>query len=355
MLSCTACGKESENPNTGAVQGEPEQAVSTESNHESEPEETNISTEKTTDTESMTAEMESFSDAENSDYEDAVRAYYTYLSERDLEGILHLTYPDAYAEILQLSAKSQGHSLTEILNSFEDNSSGQIRLESINEAEPLGTDECTEIGESLGKFRYQLEYFQTHGIESLLSGNISEMDETDLPKYAYHIPEAYIVTCSVVMETESGEERDEQIVLAYYIEDEGWKTEASMIGYVRKSKQAAVNSYAKMIYNAAATVSVDLDIEGRTLPVSAVISSDSSREYGIDAAFSAEFKENMRYYFDTVQDYDYFIIIKNGFIDSVICRDDENADFIGRSPVPISSDNKLSFEELYKECLSELD
>lgn len=360
MLSCAACGRESEDMNPDAASAEQNASASGDAGEDSEPEVTENSpepdnSEEASDDEALTPETESDGDREAAGYEEAVRAYFTYLLERDIEGILHLTYPDAYAETLRLGAEAQGYSLSGLLDSFEDNTSGQFRLDSMREEESLGAEECREIGEGLGEFRYQLAYIQTHGVESLLSGNIGEMDEADVQKYAYQIPEAYIVNCSVIMDTEDGEESDEQILLVYYIEDEGWKIEASMIGYVRKSKQTAANINAKSIYNAALTESVEMDYEDKVLPVSAMISSDSSRDYGIDAAFSAEFKEGMKHFFDALDEQEYFIVIRNRTIDSVVCRDAANADYIGRYPEAISSDNKLSFDELYESCLSELE
>lgn len=355
MLACTACSPESEHPDPEET---PAETVSApiEADNNSEPQETAAPSETLDDEESTDAEpteTESADSPEASGYEEAVRAYYTYLSERNLEGLLHLTYPEVYTEIFQLSAEAQGYSLSDILDSFEDNG-GQIRLESMSETEAVSAEDCAAMGRFLGEFRYQFEYIQTHGIESVLSGKYTEMDPADVEKYAYHIPEAYLIDCNVVMDDGDGEESDVQTLLAYYIEDEGWKIEASMLTYVRKSKQAAVNADAKTIYNAAATAAIEIDSEGGTLPASAIISSDSSKESGADAAFSAEFKKKMLYYFDMVQAFDYFIVFKDGTISCIVCRDTKYPDYIGRYPDTVSSGNTLGYEEMYQSFLSEL-
>lgn len=360
MLFCTACSTESENLSADNISDTAEQEISvtTETEADTEPEETEntsepAETEEAAATESLTAETKAAGEA--SDYEEAVRGYFECLSALDIEGILHYSYPQAYIDFLQISAETQGHTLSEMLEGFNGSGSSQIRLERIIDAEPAEAEDREEMGKLLGQYRYQLEYINTHGIEGILSGDYNIMDDSEAQNYAYSIPEAYIVECSVLEDSGDGEESDEQTLFVYYIEDEGWKIEASMISYVKKSKQAAANTYAKSIYTAAATVTVDFDIEGKTLPSSAVISSDSNKEFGTDAAFSTDFKKKMEYYFDTVQAYDYFIVMEKGNVTTVVCREPGEEKYIGRYPEPITSADKQSFDEMYESCTSDMD
>ncbi len=71
----------------------------------------------------------------------------------------------------------------------------------------------------------------------------------------------------------------------------------SMLGYVKKSKQAAANSNAKTLYNACITAATELDTAGVTVPSGAVTCTGGT-------AGTMDFQGLVKTYFNTVDDLD---------------------------------------------------
>lgn len=128
----------------------------------------------------------------------------------------------------------------------------------------------------------------------------------------------------------------------------------SMMGYVKKSNQAAVNTAAKNIFDSAATSWVDYDSMGYELPMFAIFCSDYTRDYGSYDGTAEEFKEQMSYYYDSLSDYEYYVLIEYGSVTEVVCYEKTDSSCIGRYPSAIQIGESYSFDDLYFSALQEL-
>ncbi len=135
----------------------------------------------------------------------------------------------------------------------------------------------------------------------------------------------------------------------------------SMIGYVRKSKQQAVNAISSTIYKAANSAIVDLDTEGIELNGLNVISSDSSKNVlnGISGTELEELLENIKNYYDDLSEKDFFLVINNGMCEFTAVRENDktgtypiNSIFTGDNIEQI--ENVPEYEELYEIILDNI-
>lgn len=162
----------------------------------------------------------------------------------------------------------------------------------------------------------------------------------------------------------------------YNIKGEGWNCEMilypSMLGYVKKSKQASANSKASSLYKAANTALVDMDEQDLDVMGTFIISSDENQNYNLNSDFDTEiFKDTMKEYFYDIDELDYFMIINNGECSYVACQqkvEDSEKPVIGTYPISQmpavvhahsveteNLDEDLSFEDIYNESVKVID
>lgn len=125
----------------------------------------------------------------------------------------------------------------------------------------------------------------------------------------------------------------------------------SMMGYTKKSMQSSINSTARTIYDSASTVLVEMDSEGITLPDYAVVCSDSNAEYGTTSFDADNFKERMQLYFSDLPNYEYYIVITDGYVEEAGCCEQGKDNIVGRYPDLITTDNDESFYDIYSDAL----
>lgn len=159
----------------------------------------------------------------------------------------------------------------------------------------------------------------------------------------------------------------------YKIKDEGWNGEMilypTMIGYVAKSKQSAINSVANSMSKAANTALVEMDEQGLDIDGTFIIGSDSNGDlnHNVNSNFDIEtFSNVMKNYFSDISDLNYFLVVNGGVCEYVVCEktnDEDFSKFVGTYPIksvpksfngsffeskPATTDEeKLTFDELY--------
>lgn len=89
----------------------------------------------------------------------------------------------------------------------------------------------------------------------------------------------------------------------------------SMLGYVKKSKQAAANSNAKTLYNACITAATEMDTAGSSVPAGA-------QDCRGGTSGGTNFNDLVKTYFNTVDDLDVAKCnITAGVVDSTFVKD----------------------------------
>lgn len=153
----------------------------------------------------------------------------------------------------------------------------------------------------------------------------------------------------------------------YNIKGEGWNSDMifypAMIGYVKKSKAASANTTANTLSKAADSALVDMDEQGCDVSGNFIIHSDDSKNYNVSKDFDVDkFNEYMSYYFSTVEDVDYFIVITNGLAEYVACVYNDTTgiypietgvkvDDGNISTAPLTSDADRSLDGLYERAV----
>ncbi len=337
---------------------------------ESEKEE--VTESETSETESETEDVSESTDepSENlsadSSYEDAINMFIDCMNNKDIEGLMKLSFPDKYIDTMKFFVEISGGSLDELTMSAEE-SGENLRLVEIVSAEPMSSEDMDMLKEMYGSFELINQYVEQNGKDNIdeekLEEFISESDSENLPEPYFEISDGQIVNCMIEYEYENGEtETSESELMMYYIDGEGWKTDMSLMGYVKKSKQASINSSAKSIINAANVSLTDLDVQGVEIP-DCIVSSDHTKNYNVSDDFVSQLEEGMEAFFPDYKDYDYFIVIKNGVADYLAVNDPENPKYTGTYPAEkvysvdgeyTKKDKNLTFDEIYQSCLDEI-
>lgn len=179
--------------------------------------------------------------------------------------------------------------------------------------------------------------------------------------------------CMAEVTMESDGETETMELPFYKIEGEGWNGEMilypAMIGYVKKSKQSAINSVANSMSKAANTALVEMDEQGLDIDGTFIIGSDSNGDlnHNVNSNFDIEtFSNVMKNYFSDISDLNYFLVVNGGVCEYVVCEktnDEDFSKFVGTYPIksvpksfngsffeskPATTDEeKLTFDELY--------
>ncbi len=325
-------------------------------------------TEETTESETEdTTESDEKLSAEGS-YEEAIEMLLDYMNNNNAKGMISLIFPDKYYSVIELMAELEGVSLDIIAEDMYDTSKESLHLAEIISEEPITDEYLAIINEMYGGFQAVSDYIEQNGSENMDYDKFAEVmtgidDVSDIKPY-FEISDGYIVNCMFESENGNGEKDTyEQELIMYYIDGEGWKTDLSMMGYVKKSKQTSINSNAKTIYIASASSFVDFDEQGDELPETCIISSDKSKNYNVSDDFIGKFEETIELYFSDYKDFDYFMVVKDGMpvYTSVILP--ENPQYIGTYPANkiysadgeyIEKDENVTYDDIYNICLEQI-
>ncbi|MDE6780075.1 MAG: hypothetical protein K2J40_01265 [Ruminococcus sp.] len=372
LCSLTACGKDTADEVTDESSVTSIAEVSEETTEETTEEVTEtdeVSEEETesSETEPETENKPSETVSANGTYEEAIEMYIDCINNRDVEGMMKLTFPDKYVDVMKIFAEMSGNSLEDITDEFQEYG-GNTRLVEIVSAEPMSSEDLEILTEMYGSFEVIRQYVEQNGKDNIdeekLEEFIYESDTEELPKPYFEAADGQIVNFIIESEDENGDkETSEMEFMMYYIDGEGWKTDMSIMGYVKKSKQASINSNASTLMKAANTVLCDLDEMGVEIPEKCIICSDSNKNYNVSEEFLSDFEKNLEHYFSDYKKFDYIIVIDNGLCTYTACTDPENPKYIGTYPVdrlysadgdPVTMDGKYTLDEIYQLCINEI-
>lgn len=308
----------------------------------------------------------------NDDYKAILTEVYNAFESRDAERILQLSVPESTYN----SMKSIGFNeiISDELDNFFDAETDidSVEVLSVETAEP---EELVSIEKAYSFFDSILGIMADAGVTyAMLSGeeNISEEKMQLMEEITNKIDDinnAEDIDITVEFETYAyvtysigGEEVTMPV---FNTAGEELKIDSvispSMIGYVRKSKQQAVNAISSTIYKAANSAIVDLDTEGIELNGLNVISSDSSKNVlnGISGTELEELLENIKNYYDDLSEKDFFLVINNGMCEFTAVRENDktgtypiNSIFTGDNIEQI--ENVPEYEELYEIILDNI-
>ncbi|MDE5619232.1 MAG: hypothetical protein K2I80_01725 [Ruminococcus sp.] len=367
LCSFASCGNDvadeiSEEFSVTSVSEEVTEEETTEEVTESETDEV---TEEETDgkeSENITESAEKLS-AEGS-YEEAIEMLVECINNKDAEGMISLVFPDRYYNVIEIIAEMNGVSLDEVADDMYDTSNESLRLAEIISDEPITDDYMVLINEMYGGFQAISDYIEKNGSENIDYDEFAEaIDMSDLKPY-FEISDGHLVNCIFESENKNGEKDTyEQELIMYYIDGEGWKTDLFMMGYIKKAKQASINSGAATMYKASAASLTELDEPDVELPETCIISSDHNRSYNVNDDFVSQFEERLENFFSDYKEYNYFIVIQNGTAVYTAITKSENLQYIGTYPANkiysadneyVTKDEKITYDEIYNICLEQL-
>ncbi|MDE6426254.1 MAG: hypothetical protein K2K89_09000 [Ruminococcus sp.] len=299
---------------------------------------------------------------------EAIEMFLDCTNNRDVKGMIKHSFPNKYIDVMNFVMELSGESMEEIMNDMAEPSSETVRLSEIISEETLDDDDIEMFYEYYGALQLISDYIDEIGKENIDLEKFEEwadtVDTESFPEPYFDLNDGRIVTCILEYEDEDGDTyTDEQAFTIFYIDGEGWKTDMSMMGYVKKSKQTSINSNASTLMKAANTVLCDLDEMGVELPEKCIICSDSSKNYNVSEEFLSDFEENMKHYFSDYKKLDYIIVIDDGICPYTACTDPEITKYIGTYPVnklysadgePVTMDGKYTLDEIYQLCIDEI-
>lgn len=368
LCSFVACGQDIADEVTEESSVTSVVEVTEETTEEITESETDETTEEDTDGEEVSETENENSPSEtvsaNGTYEEAIEMLLECRNNHDVEGMLKLSFPDKYIDVMKTFAEISGGSFEDIATGIEE-SDETMHLVEIVSAEPMSSEDFEMLTEMYGYFEVVRQYTEENDIDAeKMEELLSESDMEEMPEPYFEATDGQIVNCILESEDENGnKEISEMEFTMYYIDGEGWKNDMSMMGYVKKSKQTGMNANAKTLFNAVNVVLVDLDEMGVELPEKCIICSDTSKNYNVSEDFLSKFEENMENYFSDYKKFDYIIVIEDGCCTYTACTNPENPKFTGTYPAnrlysadgePVTMDRVYSFDEIYQLCLDEI-
>lgn len=369
LCSFASCGNDvaDEIPEESSVTSVAEEVTEEETTEEVTESETNEVAEEESDETEDTDESSEKLSADGS-YEEAIEMLLECMNNKDAEGMISLVFPDRYHNVFEIIAEMNGVSIDEVADDMYDMSDESLRLVEIISDEPITDDYMALINEMYSGVQAISDYIEQNGSENIDYDEFAEAmsgidDMSDLKSY-FEISDGRIVNCMFESENENGEKDTyEQELIMYYIDGEGWKTDLSMMGYIKKAKQASINSGTASIYKASSTVFVDLDEQGVELPEICIISSDKNKNYNVSDDFISQFEETLENFFSDYKEYNYFIVIQNGSPVYAAAIFPEDPQHIGTYPADriysaddeyVTKDEKITYDELYDICLEQI-
>lgn len=328
------------------------------------------------------------------DLEDAIQNVLDAVNEKDIKKVAYSFLPDDLTDSLFNIAADDINDLMDMEDIDLSDAANTGKLISVERTEDIDKDYLTLIekvfsfaktfSEYMEKNDLSFEDFEDMDEEELLNsplGDIKDIfEDTDLDLSSPEdiassgildkIESRYSITdgCMAKVTIEADGETQTIELPFYKIKGEGWHCEMilypAMIGYVAKSKQTSIASTARTLQMAVATVATDMDEQGYDLSGTYIVSNNDSWNYNLPSDIDAsELIEEAKYYFDDIDDFNFFVVVVNGSCEYVACENSENPEYTGTSPVksypssydgsyfessPMNTDQeKLTMQELY--------
>lgn len=333
------------------------------------------------------------------DLEDAMQNVLDAVNEKDIKKIAYSFLPDDLSDSLFNIAADDINNLMDMEDIDLSDAANTGKLISVERTEDIDKNYLTLIekvfsfaktfADYMEKNDLSFEDFEEMDEDELLNsplGDIKDIfEDTDLNLSSPEdivssgildkIETRYSITDGCMAEvTIEADGETQTIELPFYkIKGEGWHCEMilypAMIGYVKKSKQSAINSVANSMSKAANTALVEMDEQGLDIDGTFIIGSDSNGDlnHNANSNFDIEtFSNVMKNYFSDISDLNYFLVINGGVCEYVVCEktnDEDFSKFVGTYPIksvpksfnesffeskPATTDEeKLTFDELY--------
>ncbi|MDE6539491.1 MAG: hypothetical protein K2K66_04815 [Ruminococcus sp.] len=376
LCSLTACGHDTADEVTDESSVTSVAEVSEETTEEVTETETEEVGEEDTDGEEI-SETETDPEIENEpsekisadgSYVDAIEMFLDCTNNRDIEGMIKHSFPDKYIDVMNFVMELFGESTEETMNDMAEPSSETVRLSEIISEETLDDDDIEMFHEYYGSIQLISDYIDETGKENIDPEKFDEwadtVDTESLPEPYFNVNDGRIVNCMLEYEDEDGDKyTEEQAFIMFYIDGEGWKTDMSMMGYVKKSKQTSINTTASTFMKASNAGITELDEMGVEFPEKCIICSDSSKNYNVSEEFLSDFEESLESFFSDYKEFDYIIIIDDGCCTYTACTDPEIPKYVGTYPANklysadgdhVTMDGKYTFDEIYNLCIDEI-
>lgn len=333
------------------------------------------------------------------DLEDAMQNVLDAVNEKDIKKIAYSFLPDDLSDSLFNIAADDINNLMDMEDIDLSNAANTGKLISVERTEDIDKNYLTLIekvfsfaktfADYMEKNDLSFEDFEEMDEDEMLNsplGDIKDIfEDTDLNLSSPEdivssgildkIETRYSITDGCMAEvTIEADGETQTIELPFYkIKGEGWHCEMilypAMIGYVKKSKQSAINSVANSMSKAANTALVEMDEQGLDIDGTFIIGSDSNGDlnHNANSNFDIEtFSNVMKNYFSDISDLNYFLVVNGGVCEYVVCKktnDEDFSKFVGTYPIksvpksfngsffeskPATTDEeKLTFDELY--------
>lgn len=272
----------------------------------------------------------------NGTYREAIQTFLDCMNNHDVEGIMKMSYPDKYVDTMYFVKESSGESIEEKMNNLSEELPETVRLTKIISEETLGDDEKEEFYVYYLAMQLMDDY-----IEENVQKNIDLEKDIDIEKFLDTKPycklnDLCIVDCVLEYENENGGTfTAEQPFIMLNIDGEGWKTDISMIDFIRDTKYSTIDIISKTMKKYVNAVLADLDEMGVEIPEKCTICSDSSKNYNVSDEFLNSFEETLQCYNPAYKELDYIIEVDNG-----CCVDAECTEaFVKMSDNNLSSEN----------------
>ncbi|MDE6539492.1 MAG: hypothetical protein K2K66_04820 [Ruminococcus sp.] len=323
-------------------------------------------TEEITETESETENELSEEISADGSCEEAIQTFLDCVNNRDVEGMIKISSPDKYIDVMNFVMELSGESMEERINYMTEASSETVRLSEII-AEQALSDVFFEF--VYGYYREcQLisDYIEENGKENIDLEKCKELVDVaeSFPEPYFNIKDMCEFYCMLEYEDEDGDTyTEEQMFTMFYIDGEGWKIDMSVTDYVMESKQTSIKADARTMLKASNAVFAELDDMGVKLPEKCIICSDSSKNYNVSEEFLSDFEENLERFFNIYKEFDYIIVIDGGCCVYTACTDSEIPKYIGTYPDnklysadgdPVTMDGKYTLNEIYQLCIDEI-
>ncbi|MCM1505708.1 MAG: hypothetical protein NC177_01030 [Ruminococcus flavefaciens] len=371
LCSFTACGNDvadeiTEESSVSSVAEVSEEETTTEEITESETTEEVDDNEEEEISETET-EYENEQSGNAQDYKEALETFLECINSHDIDGMMKLSYPDKYIDVIRFMGEDSGYSIEEVMN-YEDDGEETVRLAEIISEESASDYDIEVFHEYYGEFQLIRNYLDETGTDNFDYDAWWEWVDTinieDVPEPYFYTDDIRLVNCLLEYTDSDGDTYTEaQDFIMYYIDGEGWKIDMSMFGYTKKSKKQSILSTADTIKKSSNSALSELDEIDVQPPEKCIICSDSSKNYNVTDDFVSQFEEALGLFFNIYDEYDYIIVLNEDNCVYVACKDPEFPKYIGTYPAEsiYSAENGVSdmdreytFDEIYNLCLEEI-
>ena len=273
----------------------------------------------------------------NASYEEIINMVIDYMNNNDIEGLMKISFPDKYVDIINLIPESIGISIDEMMMNSEELDKTS-RLVEIVSAEPLPSEDLDYMVEMYRNFEPINQYIEENGKDNIDLEELDtflyeyEEDGEEISELYFEVPDVQIVNCLIESTSSTGEtETSEMNFAIYYIDGEGWKADSTFAAYFKQSKQMHIKSNASTLTKSVMSAFEELDEDDIVFP-DCIISSDYSKNYNISDDYVSLLEETIEVFFGDYRNYECIIEIKDNAVVNLAIIDPEEPDYIGVYP-----------------------